>query len=204
MPSVYVHSVRVRRECQKPTVKTCFHKEMIGLFLCGAVVASNFLNTMTTYKLYQRIDHYYLYDNWNDRRLRRVFLRFYSAISQLMSVKFQIFAYNSRTIRSSYMKFWQQFEINELYVCIKVRGNKSCKFGCRTRKLPHKFGIKIGLSQKRLKYGKKYFIWLYVLRYPFIPTNPLWPRCSFFFFFLPNFCTPFFSWSTKHGNLIFV
>ena len=43
--------------------------------------------------------------NWNDRRSRRVFLCFYSAIFQLMSAKFQTFAYNSRTVGSSYMKF---------------------------------------------------------------------------------------------------
>ena len=44
------------------------------------------------------------------------------------------------------------------------------------------------------KYGKKYFIWLYVLRYPSIPTNPLLAAMSFFFlFFLPGFCTLFFS-----------
>ena len=47
------------------------------------------------------------YINWNDRRSRRVFLCFYSAIFQLMSAKFQTFAYNSRTVGSSYMKFWQ-------------------------------------------------------------------------------------------------
>ena len=46
-------------------------------------------------------------------------------------------------------------------------------FGFRTRKPPRNFGVKSGLSQKRLKYGKKYFIWWYVSRYPFIPTNPL-------------------------------
>ena len=33
------------------------------------------------------------------------------------------------------------------------------------------------------KYGKKYFIWLYVLRYPFIPTNLLLAAMSFFSFF---------------------
>ena len=121
-------------------------------------------------------------DNWNDRRSRRVFLCFYSAIFQLTSAKFQTFAYNPRTVLSSYMKFRQQFEINELYVCTKFRGNRSCDFGFRTRK-PSKFGVKSGLSQKRLKYGKKYFIWLYVLRYPFIPTNPLLAAMSFFFIF---------------------
>ena len=43
--------------------------------------------------------------HWNDRRSRRVFLCFYSAIFQLTSAKFQTFAYNSRTVGSSYMKF---------------------------------------------------------------------------------------------------
>ena len=62
---------------------------------------------------------------------------------------------------SSYIKFWQQFEINDLYVCTKFRGNKSRDFGFRTRKAPRKFGVKSGLSQKRL-YGEKYFTWLYV------------------------------------------
>ena len=59
------------------------------------------------------------YDHWNDRRSRHVFLCFYSAIFQLTSAKFQTFAYNSRTVGSSNMKFGQQFEINELYVCTK-------------------------------------------------------------------------------------
>ena len=126
---------------------------------------------------------------WNDRRSRRVFLCFYSAIFQLTSAKFQTFAYNSRTVGPSYMRFWQQFEINELYVWTKFRGNRSRDFGFRTRKPPHKFGVKSGLSQKRLKYGKKYFIGLYVSRYPFIPTNPLLAAMRFISFFFP-----FFSW----------
>ena len=92
--------------------------------------------------------------NWNDRRSRCMFLCFYSAIFQLTSAKFQTFAYNSRTVWSSYMKFGQQFEINDLYVCTKFRGNGSRDFGFRTRKPPRKFGVKTGLSQKRLKYGK--------------------------------------------------
>ena len=95
--------------------------------------------------------YYYYY--WNDRRSRRVFLCYYSAIFQLTSAKFQTFAYNSRTAWSSYMKFLQQFEINELYVCTKFRGNRSRDFGFRTRKPPRKFGVKSGLSQKLLKYG---------------------------------------------------
>ena len=135
--------------------------------------------------------------SWNDRRSRRVFLCFYSTIFQLTSAKFQTFAYNSRTVWSSYMKFGQQFEINELYACTQFWGNRSREFGSRTRKPPRKFGVKSGFSQKRLKYGKKYFIGLYVSRYPFIPTNPLLAAMrfiSFFFpFFLPKFCTLFFS-----------
>ena len=88
--------------------------------------------------------------NWYDRCSRRVFLCFYLAIFQLTSAKFQTFAYNLRTVASSYMKLWQQFEINELHVCTKFRGNKSHDFGFRTRKPLHKFGVKSGLSQKRL------------------------------------------------------
>ena len=112
---------------------------------------------------------------------------FYSAIFQLTSAKFQTFAYNSRTVRSNYMKFWQQFEINELYVCTQFRGNRSRDFGFRTRKPPRKFGVKSGLSQKRFKYCKKYFIGLYVSRYPFIPTNPLLAAMRFISFFFPFF-----------------
>ena len=76
---------------------------------------------------------------------------FYSAIFQLTSAKFQTFAYNSRTVGSSCMKFWQQFEINELYVCTQFRDNRSSDFGFTTQKPPRKFGVKSGLSQKRLK-----------------------------------------------------
>ena len=128
--------------------------------------------------------------NWNDRRSRRVFLCFYSAIFQLTSAKFQTFAYNLRTVGSSNMKFGQQFKINELYVCTKFRGNTSRDFGFRTRKPPHKFGVKSGFNQTRLKYGKKYFIRLYVSGYLFIPTNPLLAAMRFLFFsffFLQNF-----------------
>ena len=78
----------------------------------------------------------------------------YSAIFQLTSPKFQTFAYNLKTVGSGFMKFLQQFEIIELYVCTKFRGNRSRDFGFRTRKPPRKFGVKRGLSQKRLKYGK--------------------------------------------------
>ena len=117
----------------------------------------------------------------------RVLLCFYSAIFQPTSAKFQTFAYNLRTVGSSFMKVWQQFNINELFVCTKFRGNWSRDFGFRTRKPPRKFGVKSGLSQKRLKCGKKYFTWLYVLRYPFIPTNPLLTAKRFFSFFFPFF-----------------
>ena len=131
---------------------------------------------------------------WNDRRSRRVFLCFYSAIFQLTSAKFLTFAYNSKTVGSSYMKFGQQFEINELYVCTQFRGNRSRDFGFRTRKPPRKIGVKSGLSQKRLKYCKKYFIGLYVSRYIFISTKPLLAAMRFFpcfSFFFP--CFSFFS-----------
>ena len=144
----------------------------------------------------------YVLHHWNDRSSRRVFLCFYSAIFQLTSAKFPTFAYNSRTVSSSYMKFGQQFEINELYVCTKFRGNKSRDFGFRTRIPPRKFGVKSGLSQKRLKYGKKYFIGLYVSRYPFIPTNPLLAATKFISFF--SFFSFFFLFFSFFFFLIFV
>ena len=72
---------------------------------------------------------------WKDRRLRRVLLCFYSAIFQLTSAKFQTFAYNSRTVRPIYLKFWQQFENNELYVCTKFRGNTVGRVQARSQDL---------------------------------------------------------------------
>ena len=113
--------------------------------------------------------------SWNNRRSLRVFLCFYSAIFQLTSAKFLTFAYNSRTVGSNYIKFGQQFEINELYVCTTFRGNRSRDFGFRTQKPPCKFGVKSGLSQKRLKYAKQYFIWLYVDTLSSQPTH-FWPQ----------------------------
>ena len=99
-----------------------------------------------------------------------MFVCIYSATFKLMIAKFQTFAYNSRTVWPSYIKFSQQFEINELYVCTKFRGNKLRNFGFTTRKPPQRCGVKSGPIQKQLKYGKKYFTWQYVLRYPFILT----------------------------------
>ena len=124
---------------------------------------------------------------WNNRCSRHVFLCFYSAIFKLMSARFQTFAYNSRTVWSNYMKFWQQFEINEFYVCTNFRGNRSRDFGFMTWKPPQKFCVKSAPNQKQLQYGKKYFSWLYALRYPFIPTNPLSAAIRFFSFFFPFF-----------------
>ena len=92
---------------------------------------------------------------WNDRRSRRVFLCFYSAIFQLTSAKFKTFAYNSRTVESSNMIFEQQFEINELYVCTKFRGNRSREFGFRTQNPPRKFGVKSGPVKNGLSTAKK-------------------------------------------------
>ena len=102
--------------------------------------------------------------------------------------------YNSKTVGSSYMKFGQQFEINELYVCTKFRGNRLRDVGFRIRKPPRKFGVKSGLSQKLLKYGKHRVV---CLKIPFYPNQPTFGRDKvyffFFLFFLPNFCTLFFS-----------
>ena len=84
------------------------------------------------------------------------------------------------------MKFRQQFEINELYVYTKFRGNRLRDFGFRTQKPPRKYGVKSGFSQKRLKYGKKHFILLYVLGHSFISINPLLAAMSFFFSFFSS------------------
>ena len=137
-------------------------------------------------------EHQYYY--WNNQRARRVFLCFYSTIFQLTGAKFQTFAYNSRTVGSSYIIFRQKFEFNELYVCTKFWGNRLRDFSFRTWKSPRKFGVKSGISQKRLRYGKQYFMWLYVLRYPFIPTNPILAAMKFisFFFLFFSFFFPFF------------
>ena len=120
-----------------------FNENILDCLLCRCKLAAIFLPSASY---------------WNDRRSRRVFLCFCSAIFQLTSSKFQTFAYNSRTVGPSYMKFGQQFEINELYFCTKFRGNRPRDFGFRTRKPTRKFVIKSDLSQKRLKYGKKHFI----------------------------------------------
>ena len=96
---------------------------------------------------------------------------------------------------SSYMKFWQQFEIHKLFVGAKFQGNESRNFRFWTRKLLQKFGVKRGLIQKPLKYGKKYFTWLYVIRYSFISTDTFC-HIEFFFFFHflhSKFCALFFS-----------
>ena len=113
--------------------------------------------------------------DWNDRRLHRVFLCFYSAVFKLTSAKFQIHAYNSRTVWSSYMKSWQQFEVNELHVCTKFRGNRSRDLDFRTRKPSGKFGIKSGLIQKQTSTAKDILhAYMFSDILSSLPTN-FWP-----------------------------
>ena len=60
--------------------------------------------------------------SWKDRRLRRVLVFLFcldSAIFKLIRAKFQTFAYDLRTVWSSFMKLGQQFEISKMFVCIK-------------------------------------------------------------------------------------
>ena len=120
--------------------------------------------------------------NWNDWSHIACFLVFTRPFSKLTSAKYQTFTYNSRMVWSKCMKFWQQFEIHKLFVCAKFQGKESRNFRFRTWKLLQKFGIKSGLIQKRLKYGKKYFTWLYVVRYSIISTYTF-SRIEFFFLF---------------------
>ena len=49
--------------------------------------------------------------HWNDRRSRRVFFLFLLGIFQLRSAKFQTFAYNSRTVWSSFVKFGSSLRV---------------------------------------------------------------------------------------------
>ena len=106
-----------------------------------------------------------------------VFLCFYSAIFKVNECEVSYFclqrgnlADEDLAVRSSCMKFGQQFEINKLYVCTKFRGNESCGFGLRTRKPPQKFGVKSGLIRK----------------WPFPPYQPTFGRDDFFSFFFLN------------------
>ena len=46
------------------------------------------------------------------------------------------YAYNSKTVWSSYIKFWLQFKVNKLVVCTKFPRNKSRDFDFKTQKLP--------------------------------------------------------------------
>ena len=68
-------------------------------------------------------------------------------------------------------------------ICLyQVSKQKIMFLGFGTRKSFGRCGVKSGLIQKRLMFGKKYFTWLYILRYPFIsvPTH-FWPQWVFSF-----------------------
>ena len=64
-------------------------------------------------------------------------------------------------------------------------------FGFRTRKTAPKVCRKKPSQSKTAQVRQKYFRQLYVLRYLFIPTNPLLAAMCFFFFFffLPKSCS---------------
>ena len=91
------------------------------------------------------------------------------AIFRLKSAKFQTFVYNSRTVRSSFMKFGQLFEIGNMSVCTEFRGNRSYDFGFRVRKIRLKSNL-------------------------FHPYQPTFVLNEFFFF---KSCTMFF-YTAKH------
>ena len=55
------------------------------------------------------------------------------------------------------MKFWQQFEVNQLYACTKYQGYKLSDFGFRIQKPLQKFGMKSGLIQKTAQVRQKIF-----------------------------------------------
>ena len=120
-----------------------------------------------------------------------MFLYFYSAIFQLTSAKFQTFAYNSRTVGSSYMKFGQQFEINELYVCTQFRGNRSRDFDFRTQKPPPQVWRKKQSQSKTAKVRQKIFHMVVCLNIPFHPNQPTFGHDEVHFFFY-SFSFPLF------------
>ena len=99
----------------------------------------HYMNAGNNINMRQRITKDKWHGNWNDRHLRRVFLCFYLAIFKLTSVKFQTFAYNSRTVWFSFIKFWQQ----DSKTVQKIRHKKRS-------------------HSKWIKYTKKYFLWVYL------------------------------------------
>ena len=95
--------------------------------------------------------------------------------------------------------------------------------GFWTKKPPRKLDVTYSLIEKWLKFGKSYFTGLlYVLRFPFIPTNPLFATMSFFFLFCfcflnlvrssfskpntskSNFCVKLFSCKLNFVSRIFL
>ena len=57
----------------------CFHKKMIGLVLCEVLVACNSLKTMTTDKIYQRINYYcmLIYTEFNLAHYQKLLVKFW-------------------------------------------------------------------------------------------------------------------------------
>ena len=80
--------------------------------------------------------------NWNERRSRREFLCFYSAIFELTSAKFQSFSYNSRTVWSRRLPTWNFNSSLRLISNMFVPNFKAIvlrDFGFGTRKPPRRF-----------------------------------------------------------------
>ena len=91
------------------------------------------------------------------------------------------------------MKFCQQFEINELYVCTNFEAISQATLVLRSKNRPASLAKKAVSVKHGFKYGKQYFMRYYVLGYLFIPTNPLLAAMKFVsFFFLFFLFIPFF------------
>ena len=100
-----------------------------------------------------------------------------------MSVKFHTFAYNSRTVKYSYMKFGHQFKINKMSVCTKCRGNRLRDFGL--------FAPKCRDNRLRLKMAEvrqNIFHMVILVMIPFYLYEPTFSRDEFLSFV---FCFPF-------------
>ena len=122
--------------------------------------------------------------NWNNRHSRHVLLCFYSAIFKLTSAKFQTFAFNLRTVWSSYKKFWQQFEINELYVLHQILKQQIAWLWFYDPTTAPKVWRNKRSHLKTAQVRQKIFHMVILLKIPLHPYQPTFGRVENFFFFL--------------------
>ena len=120
-----------------------------------------------------------------------------SNVLQLTIAKFRAFAWNSnwRMIRSSFIKFRQQFKITNIICRTKFRGNRSLDVSCIEPENRPKSWWKWWSDSKTAQ----------VRQNVSHLTTHFWPRWFFFHFLSPKSCSIFFfSQAANHRILIFV